>query len=154
MRAILIGPARDRDRVRWRLRDTRVIVVGEFETAAAARESGVEAEAFVMAPGPGDGDIADAADGVPVRRVGALDPPLARRRHAGSDVDAVEPLTPRERQVLALLADGLPNKTIADRLGISDQTVKFHVAQIIAKLGVANRTEAVRRAIRQGVVDL
>ena len=65
-----------------------------------------------------------------------------------------EPLTPREIEVLELLAEGLPNKTIAARLGISDQTVKFHVAAICGKLGAANRTEAVRRAIRRGLVSL
>jgi DNA-binding NarL/FixJ family response regulator len=65
-----------------------------------------------------------------------------------------EPLTPRERQVLALLAEGLPNKGIAATLNISDQTVKFHVAAIIGKLGASNRTDAVRRAVRQGLVTL
>ena len=68
--------------------------------------------------------------------------------------DQVEHLTPRESQVLALLAEGLSNKGIADRLAISDQTVKFHVASIIAKLGATNRTDAVRRAVRRGVIDL
>ena len=48
--------------------------------------------------------------------------------------------------MLELLAEGLPNKAIAARLGISDQTVKFHVASIAGKLGAANRTDAVRRA--------
>ena len=62
-----------------------------------------------------------------------------------------EPLTPREIQVLELLAEGLPNKAIAGRLAISDQTVKFHVASIYGKLGAANRTDAVRRAVRRGL---
>jgi DNA-binding NarL/FixJ family response regulator len=66
----------------------------------------------------------------------------------------VEPLTPREQQVLELLAEGLPNKAIAVRLGISDQTVKFHVASISAKLGATNRTEAVRLALRRGLLTL
>ena len=64
----------------------------------------------------------------------------------------VEPLTPREIQVLELVAEGLPNKLIAKRLEISDQTVKFHVASICGKLGAANRTEAVRKAIRNGLI--
>ncbi len=51
--------------------------------------------------------------------------------------------------MLELLAEGLSNKGIAARLGISDQTVKFHVASICGKLGVANRTEAVRKALRR-----
>ena len=66
----------------------------------------------------------------------------------------VEPLTTREQQVLELLAEGLPNKAIAARLGISDQTVKFHVASISAKLGATNRTEAVRLALRRGLLTL
>ena len=66
----------------------------------------------------------------------------------------LDPLTARELEVLALVAEGLPNKMIATALGISDQTVKFHVAAIIGKLGAANRTDAVRRAVRRGLVAL
>jgi len=74
----------------------------------------------------------------------------------GDDDDAAyaEPLTTRENQVLVLLAEGLPNKAIADALGISDQTVKFHVASIAGKLGAVNRTDTVRRAIRRGLIAL
>ena len=56
--------------------------------------------------------------------------------------------------MLELLAEGLPNKAIAGRLGISDQTVKFHVAALSGKLGAANRTDAVRRAVRRGLIAL
>jgi DNA-binding NarL/FixJ family response regulator len=66
----------------------------------------------------------------------------------------LESLTPREREVLELLAEGLPNKAIAARLGLSDQTVKFHVSAISGKLGAANRTDAVRRAVREGLITL
>jgi DNA-binding NarL/FixJ family response regulator len=55
---------------------------------------------------------------------------------------------------LQLLAEGLPNKRIAALLGISDQTVKFHVAAICGKLEAANRTDAVRRAVRRGLIVL
>jgi DNA-binding NarL/FixJ family response regulator len=55
---------------------------------------------------------------------------------------------------LELLAEGLPNKGIAARLGISDQTVKFHVSSIAGKLGAANRTDVVRRAVRRGLITL
>ena len=72
----------------------------------------------------------------------------------GPDGVVAEPLTTRELQVLELLAEGLPNKTIAGRLGISDQTVKFHVAALSGKLGAANRTDAVRRAVRRGLIAL
>jgi len=64
----------------------------------------------------------------------------------------VEPLTARERQVLGLLAEGLTNKAIAERLGISDHTVKFHVNAVLGKLGVESRSEAIVQAIRLGLV--
>lgn len=63
-------------------------------------------------------------------------------------------LTPREREVLALLAEGLSNKAIAERLAISEHTAKFHVNAVLAKLGVQRRTEAVVRAARMGLVTL
>jgi DNA-binding NarL/FixJ family response regulator len=63
-------------------------------------------------------------------------------------------LTSREQEVLKLLAEGLPNKGIADRLRISDHTVKFHVNAIMSKLGAQSRTDAVVRATRQGLLLL
>jgi len=65
-----------------------------------------------------------------------------------------ESLTPREREVLQMLASGLANKEIAAKLSISDHTVKFHVASILGKLGAATRTEAVALGIRRGLVLL
>ena len=100
---------------------------------SAARESGAAADAILMAA-PEAADLESA--GLP------------------EAVDLVEPLTRREQEVLELLAEGLPNKAIAARLGISDQTVKFHVASISAKLGATNRTEAVRLALRRGLLTL
>ena len=64
------------------------------------------------------------------------------------------PLTPRELEVLAAMADGASNKTIARRLGISFHTAKFHVAAILAKLDADSRTEAVARAAHLGLVML
>ena len=66
----------------------------------------------------------------------------------------VEDLTPRERSVLQLLAEGLSNKDIAARLAISEHTVKFHVNAILGKLGAHSRTEAVTRAARLGLLIL
>lgn len=65
-----------------------------------------------------------------------------------------EPLTPREREVLALLAEGLSNKAIAARLGISEHTAKFHVNAILGKLAVESRAEAIVQAARMGLVVL
>ncbi len=61
-------------------------------------------------------------------------------------------LSPREAEVLALLAEGAPNKVIARRLDISVHTAKFHVAAILIKLGAVNRTDAIAIAMRQGLV--
>lgn len=71
-----------------------------------------------------------------------------------SDGLAPETLTPRELEVLAMLAEGVGNKEIAARLHISEHTVKFHVASILGKLGASSRTEAVSRGIRRGLILL
>jgi DNA-binding NarL/FixJ family response regulator len=76
------------------------------------------------------------------------------REPTGNGAAPTEPLTPREREVLQLVAAGLPNKQIARRLGISDHTVKFHVAAVLAKLGAGSRTEAVNVGLRRGLVAL
>jgi two-component system nitrate/nitrite response regulator NarL len=85
-----------------------------------------------------------------------MDPVLkdAALRPSSAPEALVEPLTPRESEVLALLAQGLANKTIADRLGISEHTAKFHVNAILGKLGAESRTEAIVQAIRLGLVVL
>jgi DNA-binding NarL/FixJ family response regulator len=76
-------------------------------------------------------------------------PPRLPERAAPADA-----LTARELEVLALVAEGLPNKVIANRLKISEHTVKFHVNAIMSKLGVQSRTEAVVRATRLGLIML
>jgi DNA-binding NarL/FixJ family response regulator len=68
--------------------------------------------------------------------------------------NTVEPLTAREREVLQLMAQGMPNKTIARELAISEHTVKFHVNAILSKFGAQSRTEAVVLASRAGLVML
>ena len=133
MRVILIGDDRERARVRQRVTEdtgSGVTVVGEYATVADARASGVEADAYLM----------------------AADPP--RPRAEPVDRAAVDALTPREIEVLQLLSVGLPNKAIAARLGISDETVKFHLSAIFGKLGATNRTDAVKQALRRGMVEL
>lgn len=79
-------------------------------------------------------------------------PPLLRPRAAPQTQP--EPLTPRELEVLQLLAQGLSNRRIAERLGISEHTAKFHVNSIIGKLGAQTRTDAAVRAARLGLVLL
>ena len=65
-----------------------------------------------------------------------------------------EDMTARELDVLAALGEGLGNRAIAERLGISEHTVKFHLASIYGKLGATTRGDAIRRAFRRGLVHL
>jgi DNA-binding NarL/FixJ family response regulator len=95
-------------------------------------------------------------------------PPASRGSSGGGSADrellapggredddwSTESPTARERDVLALAALGLTNRSIAERLGISDHTVKFHLASAYAKLGARSRTQAVRRAIRRGWIAI
>jgi DNA-binding NarL/FixJ family response regulator len=73
-----------------------------------------------------------------------LDPAVAARlvEHLASEPQPPDRLTPREREVLALIGRGMPNKLIARELGVSEKTVKAHVGQVLAKLGVTDRTQA------------
>ena len=82
---------------------------------------------------------------------------IAKYAPAGTDdsaLETVEELSPREVEVLRLMAEGFGNKEIGVRLGISDHTVKFHISSILAKLGAGSRTEAVTQGIRMGLVLL
>jgi DNA-binding NarL/FixJ family response regulator len=124
MRVVLVGPPSKRQRIRARL-PGGIEVAGEAASLAAARSSAFDVDAYLLAaPGAGDEE------------------PL------------VEPLTPREIQIVELVADGLSNREIAHRLGVSDETVKFHLGGIFGKLGASNRTDAVRRALRRQLIPL
>jgi two-component system nitrate/nitrite response regulator NarL len=88
---------------------------------------------------------------------GPLRSPHGGPRYAREERALIGPskeLTPREREVLALVAAGHPNKTIAHRLGISEHTVKFHVNSIMMKLGAQSRTDAAVRGTRLGLLPL
>jgi len=124
MRIALVGAPADRSRLQAELDGTTIEIVGEFQSVAAAHAADLDVDALLIA--------------TPT---------------AGDEIVA-EALTPREVEVLELLAEGLSNKAVAERLGISDQTVKFHVASISGKLGASNRTDAVRRAARRGLITL
>ncbi len=126
MRVLLVGTASEREELRAQADEAGIVVNGEYETLREARASGAAADAILIAP----------------------------PRPGLEEAIPVETLTAREGEVLELLAEGLSNKAIAARLGISDQTVKFHVASIGGKLGAANRTEAVRLAVRRGLIAL
>ncbi len=150
------------------------------EVLAALEEVLPEVPLVLLAPGPEaygeaerpiaagrayllrDADAADieAAIRAVVRGLVVLDPSLAERIPAGAAervpgvVADSDELTAREREVLGLVALGLPNKAIALRLGVSEHTVKFHVGAILSKLGAAGRTEAVMLAARKGLLAL
>jgi DNA-binding NarL/FixJ family response regulator len=129
MRVLLVGSPSERARLRARMNGS-MQVAGEFPSLAAARASAIDNDAILVPPDSIHSDLHSDEEGFD------------------------EPLTPREVQVLELLAEGLPNKAIANRLQISDQTVKFHVSSISGKLGAKNRTDAVRRAVRRGLITL
>ena len=126
MRVLLVGTVDEREDLRARTVELGIAVHAEYETLREARASGTEADAILVAV----------------------------RRERREETQLVEALTVRESEVLELLAEGLSNKAIAARLGISDQTVKSHVASIGGKLGAANRTDAVRLAVRRGLIAL
>jgi two-component system, NarL family, response regulator LiaR len=84
-----------------------------------------------------------------------LDPVVAARllEELARDVEPLDRLTPREREVLVLLGRGFPNKRIAQELRLSEKTVKTHVGHVLAKLGVTDRTQAAVVAVRAGLVE-
>lgn len=91
---------------------------------------------------------------------GRLDPSLASKvlgefqSYQKEDVaDVFQPLTPREREILQLMSEGLPNKTIANRLSISERTVTTHIANIYSKLHVNNRVSAIQEAMRRRILS-
>ena len=129
MRVIIIGNPHERQELREQLETSVPDVVGEFASLADARSAGIDADALIVAR---RATVEDDLGGPPV----------------------VETLTPREIEVLERVAEGLSNKAVALRLGISDQTVKFHLTSISGKLGAINRTDAVRRAVQRGLITL
>ena len=101
----------------------------------------------------------DVADAIIVAATGAVQQANGELAPASRDAAACSPpfdvsLTPRELEVLVLLAEGASNKTIARRLAISVHTAKFHVASVIDKLDAIGRTDAVAHAARLGIINL
>ena len=88
-----------------------------------------------------------AAAGLVVRLPGTMPDPGFR------SAEEAPPLTPREAEVLALIGEGLSNKAIARRLGISVHTVKFHLEALFQKIGAASRAEAAIKGLRRGIIE-
>lgn len=135
--------------------DRPVLVVGDGDVQIA---EAVAAGARGVLPSTIDGAaLAAAVQGV-VRGLLVVDPAFSVTivpAHGGDETEILaEELTSRELEVLQLLAEGLPNRRIAQRLDISEHTVKFHVGTLLSKLGAHSRTEAVTRAARLGLIVL
>lgn len=132
-----------------------VLLASEAQPLFSAErfQAGVRA---VLAPDASPAAIIAALDavaaGLAVIAPLELDALLPARTEAAALPDGGSALTPREVEVLRMMAEGAANKTIAWKLGISDHTVKFHVASILGKLGAGTRTEAVTIGIRKGLV--
>jgi DNA-binding NarL/FixJ family response regulator len=107
----------------------------------------------LLGPGAGREQLAAAVRAVH-RGLVVLGPPLAPGWFPSRPAGAGPRLTPREREVLALLARGLGNKQIAWELSVSEHTVKYHVSSLYAKLGAGSRTEALRLGIERGLLSL
>lgn len=114
-----------------------------LDTTSAQLQSAVHATAqgLVVLPTGSTGQLSDRQD-------------RQRRREPALLSATEEALTPREREVLELVGQGLPNKLIARQLQISEHTVKFHLASVSTKFGAVSRTDAVRLGLRQGLITL
>ncbi|GGG36426.1 helix-turn-helix transcriptional regulator [Caldovatus sediminis] len=126
---------------------------------AAARARALHAGVGgVLPPDAGEAQLVAAivavAHGLVVRPASPRPVPPRPEPAAAGAAEPVPALTPREREVLALLAAGAANKVIARRLGLSFHTAKAHVASVLAKLGASSRADAVARGIRAGLVLL
>jgi len=147
-----------REAMDWALAGGPVVVLVRnpaVEPVADALRAGVKAVLPSGLTGPEIiAAIAAAAAGLVVLHGNDIESMLLAPSTFGSvgSETLVEALTPREIEVLRLLAKGLGNKEIASRLEISEHTVKFHVASIMGKLGAGSRTEAVTLGIRHGLI--
>jgi NarL family two-component system response regulator YdfI len=138
-----------------------VLVIGESPVVRAGLEAALESDRFEVV---GTCDLAGSAAMLEstVAEAVFMDAASFEAFPAGEPVaESGSPvklpsaaLTPREIEVLRLLADGASNKIIAHRLGISDHTVKFHVTSILSKMNASTRTEAVTLGVRMGLVYL
>jgi len=152
MRVVLVGSPEACARLRADV-DGAFAIVGVYPDLRSARAAAGDADAFlVAAESAGSGDPAYISEDIAAGSRDTAD--IGSSADISEDPTYTEPLTDREIEVLGLLAEGLSNKGIAARLGISDQTVKFHVASISGKLGTHTRTETVRRAVRRGLITL
>lgn len=136
-----------------------VAVVGDSAHVAPALAAGARGVVLRDQVGPGiHAALAAVRSGLVVMdtalATSLVPTPPVRTEPVGGATKGRGELTEREKQVVQLLSEGLSNKLIADRLGISDHTAKFHVNGVMMKLGASTRTEAVVEAMRRGLVRL
>ena len=129
----------------------QVARAGALDIVGQARIGDVQSGAVVIPPGV---DAVVSPPDTLSSRPRAAAAAVSANQAALADEPMLEQLTPREQAVLALLADGLPNREIAHRLEISEHTVKFHLASIFGKLAASTRTEAVRRGLQLGLIEI
>jgi DNA-binding NarL/FixJ family response regulator len=142
-------------RVRWPKATVVFLSVDDSDEAMlAALEAGASG---YLVKSAGGADVASAvrraAEGeilVPARRLAAL---LARRRERAERSRRLDSLTPREREILALMAEGMDNREVAARLSVSYATVRSHVRHLLGKLGARSKLEAVVRAADWGLPE-
>ena len=137
---------------------TQAIVVMTDNEATATRLRAMNLRGWGIAPNHATPDelhsvVVAAAQGLVVMPMRLAEQLIPQRTLDDPSAEKIE-LTPREGEVLELLSRGLPNKLIAQQLGISEPTAKFHVSAIYAKLGVGSRAEAVSKAARVGLITL
>ena len=129
---------------------TRIAIVARSEELRAALAAALGSAFDIVAVGSSVGDVAPSVDVVLVARtVGESSAGAPSGADASSGGAA---LSSREREILALVADGLGNKQIAARLGISANTVKTHLELLFGKFGVSSRAEAVAMGVRRGLL--
>lgn len=150
-------------RIKAEIADVEVIALTSFIEEArvvAAIEAGAsgfllkdaeadELAAAIRAAAAGEVHLDPAIAGIVARRM--RDGGGASGGRAGGARDGIDSLTARERDVLARVARGLPNRQIADDLGITERTARTHVSNILAKLGLASRTQAALLAVQHGL---
>lgn len=132
-----LGTAALTSRIRQRSPDTTVVVLG-YTDAPGGRvlEAGASAEAVLAA----------------LTDLPGVDRPKRSSMAEKGDIDKLRALTPRERTILRLLASGLTRDEVAATLSVSTHTVRTHMQNLYAKLGLHNRLELVRFAVRHGLV--
>ncbi|HEY1336462.1 MAG TPA: response regulator transcription factor [Bryobacteraceae bacterium] len=128
-----------------------VLLGGDLHTQESLRSGGAR---VVLGADPPPAQIVAAIYAAAAGLVAAPAEEAGLLPEAAHIEEAADPLTPRELEVLEMLAEGLSNKLIAYRLSISDHTAKFHVNSILAKLNAGTRTEAVVRAVRLGLIKI